>query len=106
MDAGPLAFLDERIAMADAAGLHFEAHLAGARLGNITFNQFKRFSRTANLGSTHFWHKKLLFNFVKTNGANLSLFGELTMETMKRFSGAEDGLRFTGKTYGQETPPV
>ncbi len=41
LQAGPVAFLDQRIAVADATGLDFDPHPAGARLGNFTFNDFK-----------------------------------------------------------------
>jgi len=39
--ARPVAFLDQRIAVADAAGLDFDPHPVGARLGNFTFNDFE-----------------------------------------------------------------
>ena len=41
LQARPVTFLDQRIAVADATGLDFHPHPAGARLGNFTFNDFK-----------------------------------------------------------------
>jgi len=41
LQARPVAFLHQRIAVADATGLDFDPHPAGARLGNFTFNDFK-----------------------------------------------------------------
>jgi hypothetical protein len=63
LQAWPLAFFHDRIAVADAAGLHFDPHPAGARLGNVTFNEFKSSARAGNLGNTHFSHKVKLVNF-------------------------------------------
>jgi hypothetical protein len=51
---------EKLITVADAAGLNFYPHLAGARLGNFTFNDFKRSARTGDLRGTHLWHKKVL----------------------------------------------
>jgi hypothetical protein len=43
--------------VANAAGLDFDPHLAGAGLGNFAFNDFKRSARAGDLGSAHFGHK-------------------------------------------------
>src|SRR5713101_5776564 len=56
LQAGPMAFLDQRIAVADATGLDFHPHPAGARLGNFTFNDFKWPAGTADLRGTHLYH--------------------------------------------------
>jgi hypothetical protein len=53
----PMTFLDERIAMADAACLNFDSDLSRTGLGNFTFNQFKRSAGTRDLNSAHFCHK-------------------------------------------------
>ncbi len=60
LQARPMAFLDQRIAVANAAGLDFNPHPAGRWLRNVTFNDFKRPARTGDLRGTHFWHKKVL----------------------------------------------
>src|SRR5713101_1950647 len=60
LQAGPVAFLDQRIAVADATGLDFDSHPAGARLGNFTFDDFKWPAGTADLRGTHLLHNKVL----------------------------------------------
>jgi hypothetical protein len=42
LDSRPLTFFDERVAVADAAGLNFDSYLAWTGLWNFTFNQFER----------------------------------------------------------------
>ena len=41
LQSRPMALLRQRIAVANAAGLHFDPHPAGAGLRNFTFNDFK-----------------------------------------------------------------
>jgi hypothetical protein len=78
LDAGHMTFLCERIAMADAAGLDFDPHLAGTRLGNFAFNDFKRPAGTGNLDSTHFRHKKFGLKPQSEDVKNLARFYPLT----------------------------
>src|SRR5439155_6289108 len=59
VQAGPMTFLHQRIAVTDAAGLDFDPHPAGGGLGNFTFNDFKRPVWTGDLGGTHLWHSLL-----------------------------------------------
>jgi hypothetical protein len=63
LDAGPMAFFYERVAVADAAGLDFNPDLAAARLGNISFNEFESTAGFADLDSLHFRHSFFLRNW-------------------------------------------
>jgi hypothetical protein len=45
--------------MADSAGLDFDPHPAGDRLGNLAFNNFKRPGRSGDLRGAHLWHKQV-----------------------------------------------
>jgi hypothetical protein len=63
LQSRPVAFLYQRIAVANAAGLNFDSHLAGSWLGNFTFYNFKRSTGPDNLGNTHFWHNQIELNF-------------------------------------------
>jgi len=53
LNAGKRAQLGERIAMADATGLHFDADLPSARGRDVALDQFKGGIRTRNLDCTH-----------------------------------------------------
>jgi hypothetical protein len=57
LEAGPLSFLYEGIAMADAAGLNFDPHPASGRLGDVTFDNFQSSAGSGYLSNTHFRHK-------------------------------------------------
>jgi hypothetical protein len=54
LDAGPIAFLYERVAVADAAGFDFNADLVSAGLGNVSFDEFEIAAGLADLDSFHF----------------------------------------------------
>ena len=51
---GPAAFLDEKIAVANAARLHFDANLPHAWLGDIALHQFPVSARLGDLRRLHF----------------------------------------------------
>ena len=53
LDAGPMAFLYQRVAVADAAGFDFDAHLIAGGFGNISFDEFEI---TAGLGDLDSFH--------------------------------------------------
>src|SRR6266567_592385 len=61
LQARPVAFLDQRVAVADATSLDFDSHPAGARLGDFTFNDFKRPVWSGDLRGTHLYHIQVLF---------------------------------------------
>src|SRR5258708_37800557 len=48
LDAGPITFLDQRIAVADAAGFDLNTDLVARRLGNISFDNFEITARFAD----------------------------------------------------------
>jgi hypothetical protein len=50
----PGTFLDENIAVANAARLHFDANLSMVRLGDIALHQFPIAVRLADLCCLHF----------------------------------------------------
>jgi hypothetical protein len=54
LKVGPKAFFHHSIAVADATGFNFDAHLSSSRLWNSTFNEFKWTIRLSNLHDTHF----------------------------------------------------
>src|SRR6266446_6595989 len=60
LQARPVAFLDQRVAVADATSLDFDSHPAGSGLGNFTFNDFKSPAGTADLSGTHLLHNQVL----------------------------------------------
>jgi hypothetical protein len=72
LNTRPMAFLDQRVTMANATGLDLDPHLAGAGLRNFTFNQFKRPAGPGDLGSTHFWHNHLQFFYPRNEDAGES----------------------------------
>src|ERR1700736_4421433 len=56
LDAGKCAGDGEHVAVADAAGLHFDAHLAPLGIGYVTFDDFERGIGLSNLNSFHTFH--------------------------------------------------
>lgn len=58
LQARPVAFLHQRIAVADATSLNFDAHPAGDGLGNFTLDNFKRFVRSGDLRGTYPRHNQ------------------------------------------------
>jgi hypothetical protein len=60
LDAGPITFLDQRIAVADAAGFDFNADLVARGLGNISFDEFEVAAGFADLNCFHFRHSASL----------------------------------------------
>jgi hypothetical protein len=53
LNAGPLAFFGERVTVADAAGLHLDAHLSCCGLGNLALDDLEIRSRLRNLRHFH-----------------------------------------------------
>jgi hypothetical protein len=51
-DAGKEAEFRDGVAMADATGLHADAHLAGARIGKLLLNQLKGAASCCHLYGT------------------------------------------------------
>ena len=86
LDARPVAFLHQRIAVADAAGLDFDPHLAGGGLWNFTFNDFKRSAGAGDLGSAHFWHKSMGSVFMRRRRKSDTL---LPADNQKYFSSCQ-----------------
>jgi hypothetical protein len=56
LDAWPIAFLYQRIAVADAAGFDFNSDLAAAGLRNISFDEFEITAGFADLDNFHSRH--------------------------------------------------
>ncbi len=54
--AGPQSVLDEVVAEADTAGLHADADLAGAGLGDFALLEFEVRAGFRDDGDFHFWH--------------------------------------------------
>src|SRR5580704_11327271 len=54
--AGNCADHGEHVAMADAAGLHLDAHLARLRLGDVTLDDFEAGIGLGDLNGFHAWH--------------------------------------------------
>jgi hypothetical protein len=54
LNSGPQTLFNEHVAVANAARLHFHADLAGARLRDVAFHQFKIPAGFADLGRLHF----------------------------------------------------
>jgi hypothetical protein len=62
LDARPMAFFCESVAVADAAGFDFNPDLGAAGFGNISFDEFEITSGFADLDSLHFRHSFFLMN--------------------------------------------
>jgi len=62
LEAGPIAFLYERVAVADAAGLDLNPDLGATGLGNISFDEFEITAGFADLDSLHSRHGSFLMN--------------------------------------------
>jgi hypothetical protein len=62
LEAGPMAFFDERVAVADAAGFDFNPDLSAAGFGNVPFDEFEITAGFADLDSLHFRHSSFLMN--------------------------------------------
>jgi hypothetical protein len=54
LEAGPMAFLYERIAVTDTAGFDFDPHLIAGGFGNVSFDEFKITTGLADLDGFHF----------------------------------------------------
>jgi hypothetical protein len=62
LNAGPMAFFYESVAVADAAGFDFNPYLAADGIGNISFDEFEITAGFADLDSLHFRHSFFLMN--------------------------------------------
>jgi hypothetical protein len=62
LDTGPITFLHEHIAVADAAGLDFDPNLVACGIGNVSFDKFEITAGLADLDSFHFRHNFFLMN--------------------------------------------
>jgi hypothetical protein len=62
LDTGPITFLHEHIAVADAAGLDFDPDLVAGGIGNVSFDEFEITAGLAHLDSFHFRHNCSLMN--------------------------------------------
>jgi hypothetical protein len=62
VDARPIAFLYERVAVADAAGFDFDPDLVAGWVGNASFDEFEITAGLADLDSFHFRHNLFLMN--------------------------------------------
>jgi hypothetical protein len=56
LEAGPMAFFYERVAVADAAGFDFNPDLAAGGLGNVPFDEFEITASFADLDGFHSRH--------------------------------------------------
>jgi hypothetical protein len=54
LNAGPIAFLDECVTVADAAGFDFDADLVAGGFWNISLDDFEITAGLADLDSLHF----------------------------------------------------
>jgi hypothetical protein len=54
LEAGPMAFLYERIAVTDTAGFDFDPHLIAGGFGNVSFDELKITTGLADLDGFHF----------------------------------------------------
>jgi hypothetical protein len=62
LESGPIAFLYERIAVADAAGFDFDPDLVASGFGDVSFDEFEITAGLADLDSFHFRHNFFLMN--------------------------------------------
>jgi hypothetical protein len=62
LNVRPMAFLYERVAVADAAGFDFDPKLAAAGVRNVSFNEFQITAGFADLDSLHSRHSFFLMN--------------------------------------------
>jgi hypothetical protein len=62
LDTGPITFLHERIAGADAAGLDLNPDLVAGWVGNVSFDEFEITAGLADLDRFHFRHNFFLIN--------------------------------------------
>jgi hypothetical protein len=62
LDAGPIAFLYERVAVADATGFDFDPDMVAGGVGNVSFDEFEITAGLADLDSFHFRHNFFLMN--------------------------------------------
>jgi len=62
LEAGPMAFLNEDVAVADAAGFDFDPDLAAGGIGNVSFDEFEIAVGFADLDSLHSRHNFSLMN--------------------------------------------
>jgi hypothetical protein len=62
LDSGPIAFLNQRVAVADAAGFDFNSDLGAAGVGNVSFDEFEVTAGFDDLNSLHLGHGSFLMN--------------------------------------------
>ncbi len=62
LEAGPIAFLYQHVAVADAAGFDFDPDLVAGGLGDVSFDEFEITTGFADLDSFHFRHSCFLIN--------------------------------------------
>ena len=56
LQAWPHAFLGQNVAVADAASLNLDEHMAFTRLGHLALDEFERGSRLPDFDRFHFAH--------------------------------------------------
>src|SRR5207237_2273518 len=64
LNARPVAFLGQGITVADAGGLHADAHLAGIGLGYLALHDLVRAFGAHDLGRTHLGHRHPPSDFI------------------------------------------
>jgi hypothetical protein len=62
LDAGPMAFFYERIAVADAAGFDLNPDLVAGGVWDVSFDEFEVTAGFGNLNNFHFRHRVFLMN--------------------------------------------
>ena len=76
-DAGQEADLGERVAVADAAGLHADADVAGAGIGEFALNQFKGSARSGDLDGTARYRRHACFSLPMDESAQGKMHEEI-----------------------------
>jgi hypothetical protein len=61
-ESRPMAFLDERVAMTDPAGLDLDTHLIRGRLGYGSLHNLEWCPGASHMDSGHLWHIDPLSN--------------------------------------------
>lgn len=59
LNARPVTFLRDRVAMTKAARLHLDAYLTRPWLRDLSFDQLQRSTGSADLHRAHCWHREL-----------------------------------------------
>lgn len=87
LQSGPQAVFYQDVAVADAAGMHFDSYPIGRRFGDGTFDDFEGCARTGYLGNAHgCWHMNDVVGLLRLRLRNFAQNRRMANDTFFHWS--------------------